>query len=215
MSSQKEHWNKEYLGRPLKKPRYDAWLEKYKNILDNSGDIPVIDLGCGNGNNSLYLVEHGYGVISCDISEVALERVKMYVPEAQTEAIDMLDGLPFKNENVGVVVADLCLHYFAREDTEWVLAEIKRILKPGGCLLCRVNSTRDINHGAGQGIKIEKNYYDFNGRYKRFFDSDSIEQFFRGWELKYIDEYQMDRLKLPKMLWEVAAVKSTKPSAEH
>ena len=36
------------------------------------------------------------------------------------------------------------------------MEEIKRILKPNGNLLARVNSISDLNYGAGQGQKIEK-----------------------------------------------------------
>jgi len=207
INSQKEHWNNEYLKQSFNKPEYDFWLDRYKDIFEKSKDTTIIDLGCGRGNNSLYLVENGFRVISCDISDVAIERVKTYIPEAETMIFDMQDGLPFESESSSIIIADLCLHYFTWNETKKILQDIKRVLKNGGHLLCRVNSTKDTNYGAGQGSKIEENYYEVNGSYKRFFDRTHIEKLFQEWDLKYINEYQMDRYKIPKLLWEVAAVK--------
>ena len=36
------------------------------------------------------------------------------------------------------------------------MKEIKRILKPNGHLLAMVNSTQDLNYGAGQGKKTRR-----------------------------------------------------------
>ena len=205
MSFPKEYWNNEHLKYPAKRPAYDLWLDRYKNTLEKSMETPIVDLGCGCGNNSLYLVERGYKVISCDISEVAVKRVETYVPEAVTMVINMLDGLPLESDSANVVITDLSLHYFSWNDTLMILQDIKRVLKPGGHLFCRVNSTKDVNYGAGQGIEAEENYYEVNGNYKRFFDRKSLEKLFNRWNISYISEYEMCRYKLPKVVWEVAA----------
>ena len=47
--------------------------------------------------------------------------------------------------------------------------EIARVLKPNGNLLARVNSISDLNYGAGQGQRLEENYYFVDGYNKRFF----------------------------------------------
>lgn len=39
------------------------------------------------------------------------------------------------------------------------MREIKRILTPNGYLIARVNSVDDINYGAGQGEKLEENFF--------------------------------------------------------
>lgn len=204
MIMQKDHWNNEFEKYESKKPKYDLWLDKYADILEQSKDTPIIDLGCGLGSDSLYLLERGYKVISCDVSDVALERVKVNVSGSQTMLVDMLEGLPFHDLTAKVIVADLSLHYFCWKDTVKIIGEIKRVLVSGGYLFCRVNSTKDINHGAGQGNVIEENYYATEGNMKRFFDREQIEKLFDEWECRHIDEHQMNRYKLPKILWEIA-----------
>lgn len=208
MKVQKEYWNSEYKKFTPKKPNYDPWLDKYNDILELSRDVPIIDLGCGCGSDSLYLSEMGYKVISCDISEVAIDRVREFVPEVQTMVLDMLEGLPFGNASAKIIIADLSLHYFYWRDTVRIVGEIMRVLSPSGYLLCRLNSTKDTNYGVGQGDLIEENYFSVNGNMKRFFDRKQIEELFKEWHISYINEYQMDRYTLSKILWEVAVRKA-------
>jgi len=207
MNSQREYWDQEYRKYVPKKPKYDLWLDKYKDILELSKSTPIVDLGCGHGNNSLYLCERGYKVISCDISQVAIDSIKEFVPEVETMVVDLLEGLPFKDSSAVVIIADLSLHYFYWKDTLNIVNEIMRVLEPKGYLFCRLNSSNDINHGAGQGDLIEENYYSLDGHNKRFFDRHQIERLFNRCLISNVNEYQMDRYKLPKILWEVAVQK--------
>lgn len=205
MNIHHKHWNEGYKNYIPQKPKYDLWLDKHSSILLESKDIPIIDLGCGLGNDSLYLTERGYKVISCDISEEAIDRIKEFVPSAQGIVLDMLDGLPFDRSSAKVIIADLSLHYFYWEETVGILREIGRVLTPNGYLLCRLNSTKDFNYNAGQGTIIEENYYSINdSMMKRFFDRKTIVQLFHEWDIQYINEYKMNRYELPKILWEVA-----------
>lgn len=203
MNSQVDKWDKTFKDFPIRKPRYDDWLDKHKEILTFSEKTPIIDLGCGFGGNTLYLFERGYDVISCDFSEEALKRLKKYIPYATARKFNMLSGLPFKDDSKKVIIADLSIHYFLWEDTKKIIKDLKRILVKEGVLLCRVNSINDINYGAGQGIKIEENYFNINGRYKRFFDEKSLKCLFKDWEILYLGEDTMKRYVHEKILWEV------------
>lgn len=191
----------------IKKPVYDLWLDKHKDILEISKETPILDLGCGQGNDCLYLTEHGYQVISCDKSQAAITNVREVIPEATAMVVDMLDGLPFEDKSFDVVLADLSLHYFRWEDTIRIVHDISRVLSVNGYLLCRLNSTNDVNYGAGQGMPIEDHYYAVNGKTKRFFDLEQIESLFKTWKFTYMSESRMCRYEYPKMLWELAVQK--------
>lgn len=204
MPEQKEYWNAQFEKNSSPKPKYDLWMDKYSDILEQSKDTDIIDLGCGMGGDSLYLLERGYKVISCDVSDVALKKVKENIPDACTLSVNMLEGLPFSNSTAKIIIADLSLHYFYWQDTVRIAGEIKRVLTPGGYLLGRVNSTKDTHYGAGQGDILEENYYFTEGNTKRFFNREQIENLFVEWELRHLSEYTMDRYKYPKILWEFA-----------
>lgn len=207
MEDARIYWNKHYMAGGNKSVIYDLWLDKYESILHASKDIPIIDLGCGLGNDTLYLYERQYKVISCDYSEEALKKLELFMDNPITKLFNMKDGLPFESESVKVVIADLSLHYFSWAETKKIVNEIKRVLKENGFLLLRVNSVKDTNYGAGKGIIIEKNYYNIDGHLKRFFDREQLEKLFIDWKIKYSKEYEMNRYINSKILWEMAVQK--------
>jgi len=204
---QKEYWNKIYEAIYNREPKYDLWLDKYQNILSKSKDIPIIDLGCGFGNDTLYLSERNYEVISCDFSEKALNRLSNFIDNLKIKCFDMKDGLPFKDNYSKVVISDLSLHYFTWEETRKILKEIHRVLINEGTLLCRVNSTKDLNYGAGQGIRIEDNFYNIDGNFKRFFNEFQLKELFKDWEIQFINETEITRYKTSKIVWEISIKK--------
>jgi SAM-dependent methyltransferase len=121
--------------------------------------------------------------------------------------VDLERPLPFPDDSFDGAVADLCLHYFNAGTIAAALAEISRILKPSGCLFARVNSTRDVHYGAGEGLEMERGFYNQAGHYKRFFDKPMIDGFFRAWEITALDQYDIRRHDKPKNVFEIVARK--------
>ncbi|MDU3582017.1 class I SAM-dependent methyltransferase [Clostridium butyricum] len=200
-------WDAFYKNNNDKIPNYDLWLGKYKNLLDLSKNETIIDLGCGSGGNTLYLKNNGYNVIACDFSKEALNLVDKFIPNVKTLNVDITKKLPFITESTMIVIADLSLHYFDVIKTEEILGEIFRVLKKGGYLICRVNSINDINYGALDGIEIEKNYYATIDGYKRFFDLEDIQKFFKKYAIDYCEESSVDKYGVVKKAWEIVAHK--------
>lgn len=200
-----QRWNEIHKSYERENIKYDDWLEVFDRAIINC-KTPIIDLGCGCGNDTLYLIEKGKTVIPCDYSKNAIENIKKNFPEIEkTLCFDMSKGLPFPDDLTDIIISDLSLHYFTEENTFKILNEIKRVLKPNGLLLFRINSTKDVNSGAGQGKEIEAHLYETeDGRYKRFFDEKDIEKFFSDWEKIYIHEETHGRYGYEKILWKGA-----------
>lgn len=199
----KNYWNKIHNKYERADIVYDDWLDLFMDDIKRC-ELPIIDLGCGSGNDSKYLIEHGKKVVACDYAENAVENVRKNFPELiDAKCFDMTEELPFEDGYAGIVIADLSLHYFSEEVTKKVLADIKRVLCDNGLLIFRVNSINDINHGAGKGTEVEHHYYlnEANDRYKRFFDRADINKFFSDWNIEYAEEEKMDRYELLKILW--------------
>jgi SAM-dependent methyltransferase len=199
-----EYWNCRFKIRTRDEIITDDWLDMFSKEI-NGCNTPIIDLGCGEGNNTLYLINMGKKVIPCDFTDSAIKQVKINFPEfTRAEQFDMLNGMPFSDGFTDIVVADLSLHYFTTKATLSILNEIKRILRPGGLLFARVNSVNDVNHVAGKGFQIERNLYlTKDNRYKRFFDEQDIAFFFSGWNNIYVNEERMMRYKEEKVLWRI------------
>ena len=146
-----DNWSKKRSSIPV----YDLWLDEYKDILEKNKDNDILDLGCGIGADTLYLIERGYSVLSCDFSKEALKSVEDNIPNSKTMYLNMLEDFPIDNDTYSLIIADLSLQYFNNKDTIHIMNEIKRILKTDGILLARVASVNDFNFGAGVGEELE------------------------------------------------------------
>lgn len=202
-----DNWSKRRSSVPV----YDLWLDEYKEILESNKDNEILDLGCGIGAYTLYLIERGYNVLSCDFSNEALKSIQDNIPNSKTLYLDMMKKFPIKDNTYSLIIADLSLHYFDNETTIHIMREIKRILNNNGILLSRVASVNDFNFGAGVGEELERNYY-FEGDYtKRFFDFEDINKYFGIIGSVEAEETQMtrneDEYLKPKILYKVKVEK--------
>lgn len=204
MNNNKDYWNNIYKYKQDEKPIYDLWLDKYEDVLKNNKAETILDLGCGAGGDTLYLYERGYNVTACDCSEEALTIINKYIPNIKTLKLDLTKTLPFENNSIAIVIADLSLHYFNEVTTKQILKEIKRILKDDGYLIGRVNSLNDVNYGAMQGEENEKHYYLTKDGCKRFFDKGDIEYFFWNFTIKCCKEESLFRYGSEKKTIEFA-----------
>ncbi len=203
-------WNELHKDFASKNPmKYDDWLEEFEDIVSKV-DTEIIDLGCGvTGNNTLYLLEKGKKVISCDFAEEALNRVSK-IEGTKTLLFDMLEIFPFENNKTDLIIADLSLHYFKREDTKRIINEIKRVLKPNGYLLFRVNSTNSTEYKElveAENELLEPNLFFNKNMEKRFFSREDIKEFFNDWEFICIREENMARWCSDKIIWKCAVRK--------
>lgn len=207
MNGNIDYWNNFYRSIKHNKITYDLWLDKFKLILEKHKNDKVLDIGCGTGSDTLYLSERRYNVITCDYSQEALSIVKENIKGTESVQLDISKRLPFHDNNVGLIIADLSLHYFNEETTFSIMDELKRIMKNNGHLIIRVNSINDINYGAGCGEEIERHFYFSKDGYKRFFDEDDIRYFFKVLKIEYLKEVHMDRYGHIKKTFEIVLKK--------
>lgn len=183
--------------------KYDEWLVEFNDIISNV-NTDIVDLGCGvTGNNTIYLLEKGKSVISCDFAQEALNVVAK-IDGAKILLFDMLETFPFEDNFTDLVIADLSLHYFRDNDTKRIIGEIKRILKPNGHLFFRLNSVNSTEYKnlISKNVKqIENNLFFSNNMEKRFFSKGDIESYFKEWKFISINEENMSRYNPDKIIW--------------
>ncbi len=186
---------------------YDNWLADYEAEIEKC-ETAIVDLGCGLGNNTYFLIGKGKEVLACDYSEVAIETLQKDVPQVKTKLFDMAQKFPIENNYTDIVIADLSLHYFTEEVTKKVIVEIKRILKPNGVLLFRVNSIHDDNYMLKQNT-LDKDFFweETQQKSKRVFQEKNIREFFADWKIEKVKEEKMLRYELEKIVWNCAVRK--------
>lgn len=185
---------------------YDEWLNKYMHLLKK--DNLIIELGCGRAYCSNYLFNNGFrNIVACDFSEEVLKIVNKENLFLKTLLFDMGNGLPFENDSIDVIIADLSLHYFDLSTTTFVFDEIYRVLKDDGYLIARVNATNDKLHIPDNAEEIEKNFFYDGNIYKRFFDKQDFETLLKNFEIHNLEQKNMNRYEKPKILWEFCVKK--------
>jgi SAM-dependent methyltransferase len=68
-----EEWDRIFSGLNEETAGKDPWLERWRRLLEASRGSPVLDLGCGAGQDARFLTELGFAVIAADFSEEALK----------------------------------------------------------------------------------------------------------------------------------------------
>jgi SAM-dependent methyltransferase len=107
----------------------------------------VLDAGCGYGRNLVHLLRTGCEVFAVDEDAEAVEHVRRLSASLQTGLptknfqVGLVERMPFPDGFADVVLSSAVLH-FARDDQHFraMLAELWRVLKPGGMLFCRLGS---------------------------------------------------------------------------
>lgn len=112
-----------------------------------AGDVAgrrILDAGCGSGPLFAELRAKGAVVSGFDQSAGMIEHARRLLgADADLRVADLADPLPFPDAEFDDVVASLVLHYL--RDWEPVLAEFRRVLKPGGRLIASVNHPMMVN----------------------------------------------------------------------
>lgn len=140
----------------MKADHYDSFAERYSadneaNLINGyyerpamiglAGDVNgrrILDAGCGSGPLSAVLRERGAIVTGFESSPAMVELAERRLGEDATLLVaDLSEPLPFADGAFDDVVVSLVLHYL--EDWTAPLAELRRVLRPGGRLLLSVN----------------------------------------------------------------------------
>ena len=110
-------------------------------IVDLAGDVAgrrVLDAGCGSGPIAAMLRDRGAVVTGFDSSAGMLEVARRRLgPDVDLHVADLVGPLPFPDGAFDDVIAALVLHYF--KDWSGPLAELRRVLVPGGRLIIAVD----------------------------------------------------------------------------
>jgi tellurite methyltransferase len=116
-----------------------------------SPDMRVLDAGCGDGRNLVYLLRSGCDVWAVDRDEQAVERTWRLATTLRPDAtraryrVEPLDALPFDDEAFDVVIASAVLHFADDRDHFTRMAiELGRVLTTGGLLFARLASSIGI-----------------------------------------------------------------------
>ena len=110
-------------------------------------DMRVLEAGCGYGRNLVHLLREGCEVFALDADAAGIEHVRQLSASLNTQLpaenfqVGAIERMPFPDALVDAVICSAVLH-FARDEAHFrtMLAELWRVLRPGGLLFCRLGS---------------------------------------------------------------------------
>lgn len=174
-----EYWKKQH-----KKYVTFDWIDKPTifaqealNYFPVNGKI--LELGCGQGQDSRFFANNGYSVIATDFSDEALKLAQQKTDKSlkvHYKNLNLTQNFPFEDQSFDIVYSHLALHYFDKKTTQGLFKEIVRVLKKGGILAVLVNTTDDSETKEGHK-KLEEDLYEVNEIIKRYFSTTSLKEY--------------------------------------
>ena len=154
--------------------------EQGEQTLNVQSGENVLEIGFGTGNTLLHLAEavgesgHVSGIdVSTGMLEVATRKVES---KGLADRVDLSVGdarqLPYKDDSFDAVFASFTLELFSLNDIPAVLAEVARVLKPGGRL--GVVSMATVQEGE-KASALEKTYVWMHQHFPHIVDCQPID----------------------------------------
>lgn len=117
------------------KESFENRLDTFINILSDNG--LVLDVGCGCGRDTKYLLDRGIDTIGIDLSLGMIDQAKKYVPNAKFLQMDMRK-LEFEESSFDGILAMASVLHIPKAQMPELLAEFRRVLRDNGLLYITV-----------------------------------------------------------------------------
>lgn len=191
-----EAWNKKHYHIENFK-EYDLtpapFLIRNIKYLKENKITTVLDAGCGQGRNLLYLLNEGFYVIGIDGAPNALTITNDLLKSNNKTNYELINSelqniSQIKNNSVDAIVSITVLtHIF---DPEKVINEFSRVLKPNGILLADFATIKDSTYEyISKGECIGKNMFIEDGTKVKYADDKTeIMPLFKDFEILNINE---------------------------
>lgn len=137
-------------------PDVIAWVETL------APGARILDLGAGVGRHAHWLAARGFDVIAVDAAPEGLAQIEQN-GDVKTHLARM-DALPFGDRSFDHVLSWNVIYHGDEDIVLRTIAEIRRILKPGGTYLGTMLSKRRLPHEQAQypGREISRNTWVFD-----------------------------------------------------
>jgi len=159
-----QYWDGYYSGDFAPKPPSDF----AKFALDYmKPEKMLIDLGCGNGRDSMFFCRKGLKVTSIDSSKGAIESFDKALPIFAL-CDDFVSTKALQCIEYDYCYARWSIHAISKVQQDELLPSIFNSLKSGGLFFSESRTTNDAKYGHGELLGDHEYFYD--NHYRRFLD---------------------------------------------
>lgn len=204
---QQHHWQSVYDAHPHMYGQHPSEPAQYAaEVFHTEGAQSVLELGSGHGRDALHFAHAGFTVQTTDFSPTGLEQLRGQAERAglteqvNTTVCDVRDPLPAPDDSVDGVFAHMLLCMaLSTAEIHAAMAEIHRVLRPGGTLVYTVRHTGDAHYGTGTAHGDD--IFEHGGFAVHFFSRELVDNLADGWHLREVHPF--DEGELPRRLWRI------------
>jgi SAM-dependent methyltransferase len=132
-----------FTGRPLN----HVMVQAFADLVRQSGGGPVVDAGCGPGHVTAYLRDRGVDAFGIDLSPRLVAAARATNPDIRFDVGDM-GSLGVASGTLAGVLANYSIIHTPPGTLPETLAELSRVLAPGGHLLVAFQALGDAGAAA-------------------------------------------------------------------
>ena len=171
-----------------------------------AGARRVLELGAGQGRDTLFLARQGLAVTAVDYAAGTVETISAAAAAAGLAARvaaarhDVRQPLPFPAGRFDASYSHMlfCMALTTPE-LERLAAEVHRVVRPGGLVVYTVRHTGDAHYGTG--TPHGDGMYEHGGFIVHFFDRGLVDRLATGFGLLDVTEFSEGAL--PRRLWRI------------
>ena len=213
INAQQEHWETTFSQKPdmFGLDRSEPAVKAAEQF-EREGKRKILELGSGQGRDTLFFARKGFQVSAADYSQAAVETI---VSKAQSAGLsdlvaavrqDVREPLQFPDETFDACYSHMlfCMALTTIE-LERLSREVWRVLRPGGLNVYTVRHTGDAHYGTG--VHRGEDMWEAGGFIVHFFSREKVIHLAKGFEIVSFDEFEEGGL--PRKLLRVTLRKAT------
>ena len=170
--------------------KLDLELKRYLNLVPGK---KVLDLGIGQGRNSIPLAELGFNVTGVDYSTKCLEICKNTCNKLNLVKSD-IRTFDIEKDKYDMILSGYVLHFLHKNDSYQIIKNIKNNIKNNGIVYISVFSLEDpkfSKHSTSSDFEILDNnilHNKVNDTYVSFFSKDEVLNLFSDFKTIFVSE---------------------------
>lgn len=152
-----EHWDERYRAgdAPWDMRRPEPRLTELVERLTVPRGV-ALDLGCGTGDNAMWLAEHDYEAVGVDIAAAAVAEAQRRAVEAGLKSVrfvcaSVLGGLPVAAGGARLALDRGCFHTVSASDRARYAANVAEALAAGGWWLVLCGNADEVRAEGEEG----------------------------------------------------------------
>ena len=211
VTDQRTHWERTLSANPEMFGTEPSEPGRYAiNRFASDGAVDVLELGAGQGRDTMALLGAGFNVHALDFAADAVADIVAAVPSQMVDHLttsvhDVRDPLPFPDGSFDACYSHMLFTMaLSSRELEALVGEIHRVLRPSGLCIYTVRHVGDAHFGTGRALG--DNLFEHNGFVVHFFDRHLVEDLARGFSIEEVVAFEEG--DLPRRLWRVIQSKS-------